>query len=129
MVTLDTVWFYVRSLDASRAFYEAALGLKIALLDRHSGWLEFDTGNGGCRFACQEWGKTPESAEDQWPNTRHVVPKVVFATEDLATVSRHIRNCGSVASAPQEVGNVRFINAQDLDGNSFQIVEKRAALA
>ncbi len=125
MLIVDCVWFYVVSLDEARRFYEGILRLHVVLEDRESGWMEFAADDGGCRLACQEWGRTEESVGAPWPDRTGLdVPRVVLASRDVDHVAEIVRVHGFQVGAPQSIGTVRFVNLRDPDGNALQIVEK-----
>jgi predicted enzyme related to lactoylglutathione lyase len=113
--TIDHVWFWVRDMDRSVAFYRDALGLPMRM--RHGDdWAEFEAG--GARIGLHG------AAADERPSPGGTA---VFVVEDLdlAKASLEERGVGFEDHLGEVPGYARYASFTDPDGNSMQIIEYR----
>jgi predicted enzyme related to lactoylglutathione lyase len=112
---VDHVWFWVRDLERSVAFYRDALGL--SLRSRHEDtWAEFDAG--GIRIGLH-------GARD------HDVSRggtAVFRVEDLDLAKASLEERGVVfdGHVGEVPGTARYASFADPDGNAMQLIEYAA---
>jgi predicted enzyme related to lactoylglutathione lyase len=109
---LDHVWFWVRDMDRSVAFYRDALGLAMRM--RHEDtWAEFEAG--GVRIGLHGVGEAATSHGGT----------VVFRVEDLdlAKASLAARGVAFEDHLGEVPGYARYASFSDPDGNSMQLIE------
>jgi predicted enzyme related to lactoylglutathione lyase len=112
--TVDHVWFWVRDMDRSVAFYGEALGLGMRM--RHGDdWAEFDAGRAriGLHGATEHDGEIPHGGT------------AVFVVDDLDLTKAALAERG--VAFEEHLGEVpgyaRYASFADPDGNSMQIIE------
>lgn len=111
---LDHVYYWVRDMDVSVAFYRDVVGLS-PVRRAGDGWAEFDAGP--VRLALHGGPAQPGGGT------------AVFRVEDLDAARHLLEQRG--ARFDEHVGEVegfaRFATFRDPDGNALQIIEYRTA--
>jgi catechol 2,3-dioxygenase-like lactoylglutathione lyase family enzyme len=104
------VWYFVRDLDAGRAFYTGRLGFTETYLDEDDRWVKLEAG--AMQIALAEG----EPQADGGVATVDV--------EDVKAESQRLRDDGvDVGTVLELHGEVRILDVFDPDGNRLQLVE------
>jgi catechol 2,3-dioxygenase-like lactoylglutathione lyase family enzyme len=104
------VWYFVRDLDAARAFYTAKLGFRETYVDEDDRWAKLE--RGAMQIAIAE-GE---------PNEEGGVATV--DVDDVKAESERLRADGVEVGTVLELhGEVRLLDIFDPDGNRLQLVE------
>jgi catechol 2,3-dioxygenase-like lactoylglutathione lyase family enzyme len=105
------VWYFVRDLDAGRAFYTGKLGFSETYLDPEERWAKLERGE--MQIALAEG----EPSEDGGVATVDV--------EDVKAESERLRGEQVEVGTVLELhGEVRLLDVFDPDGNRIQLVEE-----
>ena len=104
------VWYFVRNLDAGRAFYSGKLGFSETYVDEDDRWVKLE--RGGMRIALAEG----EPSEDGGVATVDV--------DDVKADAERLRaDDVEVGTVLELHGEVRILDVYDPDGNRLQLVE------
>jgi catechol 2,3-dioxygenase-like lactoylglutathione lyase family enzyme len=104
------VWYFVRNLDAGRAFYSGKLGFSETYVDEDDRWAKLE--RGGMRIALAEG----EPSEDGGVATVDV--------DDVKAEANRLRaDDVDVGTVLELHGEVRILDVYDPDGNRLQLVE------
>ena len=104
------VWYFVRNLDAGRAFYTGRLGFSETYVDEDDRWAKLE--RGGMRIALAEG----EPSEDGGVATVDV--------DDVKAEAERLRADDiDVGTVLELHGEVRILDVYDPDGNRLQLVE------
>ena len=104
------VWYFVRDLDAGRAFYTGRLGFTETYVDEDDRWAKLE--RGGMRIALAE----VEPSEDGGVATVDV--------DDVKAEAERLRADDiDVGTVLELHGEVRILDVYDPDGNRLQLVE------
>jgi catechol 2,3-dioxygenase-like lactoylglutathione lyase family enzyme len=104
------VWYFVRDLDAGRAFYTGKLGFTETYVDEDDRWAKLECGE--MQIAIAEG----EPSEDGGVATVDV--------DDVKAESQRLRDVGvNVGTVLELHGEVRLLDVFDPDGNRLQLVE------
>ena len=104
------VWYFVRNLDAGRAFYTGKLGFSETYVDEDDRWAKLE--RGGMRIALAEG----EPSEDGGVATVDV--------DDVKAEAERLRaDDVDVGTVLELHGEVRILDVYDPDGNRLQLVE------
>ena len=104
------VWYFVRDLDAGRAFYTGRLGFSETYVDEDDRWAKLE--RGGMRIALAEG----EPSEDGGVATVDV--------DDVKAEAERLRADDiDVGTVLELHGEVRILDVYDPDGNRLQLVE------
>ena len=105
------VWYFVRDLDAARAFYTAKLGFRETYVDEDDRWAKLE--RGAMQIAIAE-GE---------PNEEGGVATV--DVDDVKAESERLRAEGVQVGTVLELhGEVRLLDLFDPDGNRIQLVQE-----
>jgi len=109
-----TVWYHVRDLDKSRAFYRDKLGFTETFLDADDRWAKLERGEMEIGLA--------EGEPQEDGGVAHVdVPDIKVAAEEL-------RKDGVEVGVVFELhGEMRLLDVFDPDGNRVQLAEDVSA--
>ena len=106
-----TVWYQVRDLHASRAFYRDTLGFTETYFDGDAGWAKLE--RGGMEIALAEG--EPESEG----GVAHV------DVEDVKAEAERLRAAGIEVGVVLELhGAMRLLDVFDPDGNRVQLAQE-----
>jgi len=109
-----TVWYHVRDLDRSRAFYRDKLGFTETFLDADDRWAKLERG-------AMEIGLAEGEPQEDGGVAHVDVPDVKAAADEL-------RNEGVEVGVVFELhGEMRLLDVFDPDGNRIQLAEDVSA--
>lgn len=104
------VWYFVRDLDAGRAFYTSKLGFSETYVDEDDRWAKLERGEMQVALAEGEPG------DDGGVATVDV--------DDVKAEAERLRGAGVEVGTVLELhGEVRILDVFDPDGNRLQLVE------
>ncbi len=105
-----TVWYHVRDLDASRAFYRDKLGFVEAYADQEGQWARLE--RGGMEIALAQ------GEPDSEGGVAHV------DVEDVKAEAERLRAAGvDVGVVLELTGEIRLVDVFDQDGNRIQLAQ------
>jgi predicted enzyme related to lactoylglutathione lyase len=105
------VILYVKDIRKVAAFYEKHFGMK-PLSSDEEGWLELESGAGGCNIALHRAAVSQKSG---------AAMKVVFGLKDVRQFVMERAVDGLKFGPIHDTGSFEFANAKDPAGNSIQI--------
>jgi catechol 2,3-dioxygenase-like lactoylglutathione lyase family enzyme len=109
---LHSVVLYVRSIDASIAFYEKHFGYVVRRFEGDR-LVELHSPNGGMQINLHQAAKSLRRGQ--------VLVKLGFAVEDVAAFTGHAAQNGLMFGSLHEAQGYHFANAKDPDGNSIGV--------
>ena len=107
---MATLWYYVRDLEAARAFYAGKLGFEETSRDEEEGWIKLERGT-----------TTIGLAEGEPQSDGGVA---VVDVDDLKALAEELRTQGVEVGVVFELhGEMRLLDVYDPDGNRLQFAE------
>ena len=108
---MTPLWYYVRDLEAGRAFYTRKLGFRETYLDVDGRWAKLER-NG------TEIGLAEGEPQGEDGAVAHV------AVPDVKAIAEDLRNGGVEVGVVFELhGEMRLVDVYDPDGNRLQFAE------